>query len=254
MRAARESSDFVVVSLFVNPTQFDRDSDLAAYPRVEDDDARIAEGAGADLLFAPSVEEMYPDGFATTVAVEGISEVLEGAHRPGHFAGVATVVCKLLNIVSPDVAWFGRKDAQQLLVVRRLVADLDLPVRIADLETVRETDGLALSSRNRRLSADERRRALAVPRALAAVAAAIEVGDDDPAEVRQRGLLAAGDDIEIEYLAVVDPGTLTAPARIAGPVLVAVAAYAGAVRLIDNRLAAPAASAPTPASTAQETA
>ena len=256
MRAARESADYVVVSLFVNPTQFDRASDLAAYPRVEDDDARIAEDAGADLLFAPSVQEMYPAGFATSVTVAGISEVLEGAHRPGHFAGVTTVVCKLLNIVAPDVAWFGRKDAQQLLVVRRLVADLDLPVRIADLGTVREADGLALSSRNRRLSADERRRALAVPRALAAVVAVIEAGGDDPAEAQAAGLAAAGD-VGIEYLAVVDPETLSVPARIDGPVLVAVAAHAGAVRLIDNRLAVPPASPaspPTLTPTAQETA
>ncbi len=254
MGAARESSDLVVVSLFVNPTQFEEAADLAAYPRVEDDDARVAERAGADVLFAPSVDEMYPAGFATTVSVAGISEVLEGAHRPGHFAGVTTVVCKLLNIVAPDVAWFGRKDAQQLLVVRRLVADLDLPVRIAALPTVREPDGLALSSRNRRLSVDERRRALAVPRALAAAAAAIASGDDDPARARGAGLRAAGDDVDVEYLAVVDPDTLVVPDRVAGPVLVAIAARAGAIRLIDNRLVLPAGAAPTSSSTALETA
>lgn len=255
MTAARESaSDLVVVSLFVNPTQFDAPVDLAAYPRVEDDDARIAERAGTDLLFAPSVEEMYPAGFSTSVSVKGISEVLEGAHRPGHFAGVTTVVCKLLHIVGPDVAWFGRKDAQQLLVVSRMVADLDLPVRIAALATVREPDGLALSSRNRRLSAGERRRARAVPRALAAAAAAIEGGDDDPAGVQRAGLAAAGAEVEIEYLAVVDPDTLVVPVRISGPVLVAIAARVGDVRLIDNRLAEPAVSAPASATTAQETA
>ena len=254
MRAAREPGHFVVVSLFVNPAQFDQASDLAAYPRVEEDDARIAERAGADLLFAPPVPEIYPAGFSTSVSVRGISEVLEGAHRPGHFAGVTTVVCKLLNIVAPDVAWFGRKDAQQLLVVRRMAADLDLPVRIASIATVREADGLALSSRNRRLSADERRRALAVPRALAAAAAAIEAGDDDPARVAGAGRRAAGADVDIEYLAVVDPETLAAPARIAGPVLIAIAARSGAVRLIDNRLVVPAHFAPSPPSTVQETA
>ena len=254
MRAAAESCDTGVVSLFVNPTQFDQPADLAAYPRVEDDDARIAERAGADVLFAPSVEEMYPAGFSTTVSVRGISEVLEGAHRPGHFAGVTTVVCKLLNIVAPDVAWFGRKDAQQLLVVRRLVADLDLPVQIAALPTVREADGLALSSRNRRLSSDERRRASAVPRALAAAAAAIEGGDDEPASVERAGRRAAGTDVEIEYLAVVDPDTLRVPDSIAGPVLVAVAARVGAVRLIDNRLVIPDRPASSLAPTAQETA
>jgi pantoate--beta-alanine ligase len=253
MHAARESCDIVVVSLFVNPAQFDEASDLAAYPRVEDEDASIAERAGVDLLFAPSVEEMYPAGFATAVTVRGISEVLEGAHRPGHFAGVTTVVCKLLNIVAPDIAWFGAKDAQQLLVVRRLVADLDMPVTIAALPTVREADGLALSSRNRRLSPDERRRALAVPRALAAAAAALDAGAEDPADVARAGRRAAGADVDIEYFAVVDPETLRTPARIAGPVLLAVAARAGAVRLIDNRLVVLRPTT-TSASTAQETA
>ena len=254
MRAAGERGHLVVVSLFVNPTQFDQPADLAAYPRVEEDDASIAAAAGADVLFAPSVPEMYPAGFSTSVGVTGITQVLEGAHRPGHFAGVTTVVCKLLNIVAPDVAWFGRKDAQQLLVVRRMVADLDLPVEIAALPTVREPDGLALSSRNRRLSAGERRRALAVPRALAAVEAAIEAGVDDPDRVVEAGLAAAGDDVAVEYLAVVDPDTLIAPPRIAAPVLVAVAARVGAVRLIDNRLVAGIPSAAVDPSPAQETA
>lgn len=238
MQAARESSDLVVVSLFVNPTQFDQAADLAAYPRVEDEDAQVAERAGADVLFAPPVEEMYPDGFATTVSVAGISDVLEGARRPGHFTGVTTVVCKLLNMVGPDVAWFGRKDAQQLLVIRRLVTDLDMPVTIASLPTVREADGLALSSRNRRLSPAERRRALAVPRSLAAAADAIERGERDSERIRDIGRRAAGTDVELDYFAVVDPDTLAAPARISGPVLLAVAARAGAVRLIDNVLVA----------------
>ena len=238
MEAARASCDVVVVSLFVNPTQFDQPGDLVAYPRVEDDDARVAERAGVDVLFAPPVDEIYPDGFATTVSVAGISEVLEGAHRPGHFAGVTTVVCKLLNIVAPDVAWFGVKDAQQLLVVRRLVADLDLPVTIAALPTVREPDGLALSSRNRRLSPEERRRAPAVPRSLTAAARAIEAGEDDPRRVREIGRRTAGADVEIEYFEVVDPETLATPARISAPVLLAVAAHVGAVRLIDNVLVA----------------
>ena len=238
MEAAHASCDVVVVSLFVNPTQFDQSDDLVAYPRGEDDDARIAERAGVDILFAPPVDEIYPAGFATTVSVAGISEVLEGARRPGHFAGVATVVCKLLNIVSPDIAWFGAKDAQQLLVVRRLVADLDLPVTIAALPTVRDADGLALSSRNRRLSPPERRRALAVPRSLAAAARAIEAGEDDPRRVCDIGRRATGADLEIEYFAVVDPDTLAPPARISAPVLLAVAARVGAVRLIDNVLVA----------------
>ena len=254
MRAARESSDFVVVSLFVNPTQFDRRDDLDAYPRDEDEDAGVAERAGVDALFAPGAEEMYPDGFATTVAVRGISEMLEGEHRPVHFAGVVTVVCKLLNIVAPDVAWFGEKDAQQLLVVRRLVRDLDLPVRIAAHPTVREPDGLALSSRNRRLSPEERRRALALPRALQVAAEAIAAGDPEPARVRERALRAADSGVDFEYLAVVDPATLTAPGRITRPVLVAAAARVGAVRLIDNVLATPPDLIPSSSPSAQETA
>lgn len=234
MRAARESSGLVVVSLFVNPTQFDHAADLAAYPRVEEEDAATAERAGADVLFAPTVEEMYPAGYATTVSVSGISGVLEGAHRPGHFAGVTTVVAKLLNIVMPDVAWFGAKDAQQLLVVRRLIADLDLPVRIEALDTVRDPDGLALSSRNRRLSPDGRERARALPEALAAAADAVRAGERDPDVVARRGRQVSAGRIELEYLAVVDPDTLAPPTRIEDEVLVAAAAHVGSVRLIDN--------------------
>ena len=153
MRAAREGSDEMVVSLFVNPAQFNDPRDLAAYPRDEQHDAAVAARLGADVLFAPPVETVYPDGFSTTVAVAGLSDVLEGAHRgPGHFAGVCTVVAKLFNMVAPDVAYFGQKDAQQVAVVGRMARDLDLPVQIEVLPTVREPDGLAMSSRNRRLS------------------------------------------------------------------------------------------------------
>ena len=169
MAAAREACDAVVVSLFVNPTQFGAGEDLDAYPRDEARDAERAAAAGVDLLFAPPVTEIYPDGFATAVTVRGITEVLCGdpdRRGPGHFDGVATVVTKLLNIVAPDVAYFGRKDAQQVAVIRRLVRDLDIPVRIEALATVREPDGLALSSRNAYLTAAERQRATALHRAL----------------------------------------------------------------------------------------
>ena len=160
MQAARAEQDAVVVSLFVNPAQFNDAGDLAAYPRSEDDDAAEAAELGVDVLFAPPESEIYPDGFATTVNVAGLGEVLEGAERgPGHFAGVCTVVCKLLNIVGPDVAYFGQKDAQQVAVVKRMVRDLDMPVRIEVVPTVREPDGLALSSRNVRLSRADRARA-----------------------------------------------------------------------------------------------
>ncbi|WP_198671611.1 pantoate--beta-alanine ligase, partial [Desertihabitans aurantiacus] len=162
VRAAAAGADVVVMSLFVNPTQFNDAGDLAAYPRDETRDAELADGAGVDVLFAPAVEEVYPTGFATTISVGGVSERLEGAHRPGHFDGVALVVTKLFGMVRPDVAWFGQKDAQQVAVVRRVVADLDLGVRIETVPTVREPDGLALSSRNVRLGAEDRVRALAL--------------------------------------------------------------------------------------------
>src|ERR671916_2267130 len=185
MRAAREEQDSVVVSLFVNPAQFNDSHDLAAYPRTEANDAAEAAELGVDVLFAPAVSEIYPDGFATTVQVNGLSEVYEGAERgPGHFAGVCTVVTKLLNVVTPDVAFFGQKDAQQVAVLRRMVRDLDIPVALEVLPTVREPDGLALSSRNRRLSPAERGRALGLSRALRAAETAVAAGERDAHRVR----------------------------------------------------------------------
>src|SRR3954454_23434490 len=174
MREAREEMDAVVVSLFVNPAQFNDVGDLAAYPRTEANDAVEAADLGVDVLFAPPVSEIYPDGFSTTVTVNGLSEILEGAERgPGHFAGVCTVVCKLLNIVAPDVAYFGQKDAQQVAVVKRMVRDLDMPSRIEVMPTVREPDGLALSSRNLRLNAHDRAHDLALSHALHAARDAV---------------------------------------------------------------------------------
>jgi pantoate--beta-alanine ligase len=239
LRAARGRCDVVVMSLFVNPTQFDEQADLRAYPRDEARDARRAAEAGADLLFAPPVEEVYPPGFATTVHVRGLTEPLEGEHRGAtHFDGVATVVTKLLNMVGPDVAFFGQKDAQQALVVRRLVADLDLPVEIDVRPTVRETDGLALSSRNARLGPDERERALALPRALEAARAAHAAGERDAAALTSAARAAMEPfALEPEYLAVVHPETLVPLATVNGDgALVAVAARVGATRLIDNAL------------------
>src|SRR3954466_1576689 len=209
MRAACEEQDAVVVSLFVNPAQFDDTRDLAAYPRTEANDAAEAADLGVDVLFAPAVSEIYPDGFATTVQVTGLSEVFEGAERgPGHFAGVCTVVNKLLNIVSPDVAYFGQKDAQQVAVVKKMVRDLDMPVRIEVLPTVREPDGLALSSRNVRLSLANRARALALSRALHAARESVAGGERDAAAVRQKAIAQMGD-VEPEYLAIVDPLSFT---------------------------------------------
>jgi pantoate--beta-alanine ligase len=210
--AARPACDLLVASLFVNPAQFSESGDLDAYPRDLAADTRTAEAAGVDLLFAPGVEEMYPPGFATWVEPGGAADGLESTHRPGHFRGVATVCLKLFNIVRPQIAWFGRKDAQQVAVIKQLVRDLDLEVEIRVVETVRDDDGLALSSRNARLSPAERSIAVAIPHALA-------TGDESAARA---ALAEAG--IEPEYLAVAD---------LDGPTL-AVAARIGRTRLIDN--------------------
>ena len=234
---ARTTCDEVVVTLFVNPTQFGDAADLDGYPRDEASDALLAEAAGADLLFAPAPAEVYPPGFATTVTVDGVSGPLEGESRgPGHFAGVATVVCKLLNMAQPDVAFFGQKDAQQVAVIRRLVRDLDIPVEIEVGATVREPDGLALSSRNVRLRGDERERAAALRRALDAVQARAAAGERDADALAAAGRAAmTALSVEPEYVALVAPDTF-APVRSVGDerVLVAVAARVGDVRLIDN--------------------
>jgi pantoate--beta-alanine ligase len=238
IRRARTSCDVVVVSLFVNPAQFNAAGDLAAYPRDEGRDATLAAEAGADLLFAPTLDEVYPPGFGTTVHVSGLTETLEGEHRGvSHFDGVTTVVTKLLNMVGPDVAFFGQKDAQQALVVRALVRDLDLPVRIEVCPTVREPDGLALSSRNVHLRGADRERALALRDALAAAEASLGAGERD-AEVLRAAALAAmrGRGVEPDYLALVHPDDLSPVARVDGQVLVAVAASVGSTRLIDNTI------------------
>jgi pantoate--beta-alanine ligase len=243
IRAARGEADVVVVSLFVNPAQFDDASDLAAYPRDEQRDAGLAQEAGADLLFAPPVEEVYPPGFTSQVRVGGaLTETLEGAHRGAeHFHGVTTVVTKLLNMVGPDVAYFGQKDAQQALVIRRLATDLDLPTRIEVVPTVREPDGLALSSRNVRLSAPDRERALALSAALRAAEAALAGGSRDATELTAAARAAMEPfDVEPEYLALVDPADLQPVRTVDQDALLAVAARVGPVRLIDNTILAPA--------------
>jgi pantoate--beta-alanine ligase len=209
-RAAREENDLVVASLFVNPAQFGAGEDLDTYPRDEERDARVAEEAGVDILFAPDASELYPPGFQTWVEVEELGRRLEGEVRPGHFRGVATICLKLFNIVRPDLAYFGQKDAQQVAVVKRMVRDLDHEVQIRVVPTVRDADGLALSSRNAYLSAEERERALALPRALAT---------QDPAQARVQL-----DGLDVDYVEVADfePPVLAAAVRI------------GKTRLIDN--------------------
>jgi pantoate--beta-alanine ligase len=238
MRAARGENDAVVVSLFVNPAQFEEAADLAAYPRDEASDAAQAEAAGVDVLFAPAPDEVYPDGFATTVAVSGVAEPLEGTMRgPGHFAGVCTVVAKLLNIVAPDVAYFGQKDAQQVAVLRRMATDLDIPARIAVVPTVREPDGLALSSRNGRLNPGERARAVALVEGLRAAQSAAAGGEADSARLRDRALaVMTARAVEPDYVALVDPDSFAMVETARGRVLMAVAARVGATRLIDNLL------------------
>ena len=242
IRHANAQCDVVVVSLFVNPAQFNERSDLERYPRQEADDADLAAEAGADVLFAPSAEEVYPPGFATAVEVLGVTERLEGAARGAeHFRGVTTVVAKLLCMAMPDVAYFGQKDAQQLVVIRRLVEDLNLPVRIEARPTVRETDGLALSSRNRLLSAEERARALALPAALNAAHERVAAGERSTAallDAAHERLRAFG--VEAEYLALVDPDTLEPLEELTGEGLLALAARIGEVRLIDNAVLTPA--------------
>jgi pantoate--beta-alanine ligase len=237
IRRAAKDCDDVVVSVFVNPTQFNDDADLAAYPRDEARDVELAASAGAAMVFAPPVKEVYPAGFATTIELRGpITETFEGAVRgPEHFWGVATVVTKLFGMVQPDVAYFGQKDAQQCVVVTRLVADLDLPVRLVICPTVRESDGLAMSSRNVRLRGDDRDRALSLVDALDAAAAAVRAGETDAAEVESaatKAMLARG--VGPDYVAVVDPTTLAPVERIDGRALLVVAAHVGPVRLIDN--------------------
>ena len=237
MRQARRDCDVVVVSLFVNPTQFNESADLSAYPRDEERDAALAAEEQVDFLFAPPVEEIYPPGFATTVSVAGLTEVLEGVQRGrAHFDGVATVVTKLFNVVAPDVAYFGQKDAQQALVIRQLVRDLDMQVQVEVCPTVREPDGLAMSSRNVHLDAAQRLQATALRRALDVAAARVTAGDLDAERVvaaARAELDAAG--VATEYLQIVDGATLAPIKTIEAPALAVVAARVGNTRLIDNQ-------------------
>jgi pantoate--beta-alanine ligase len=238
MRRARAETEIVVVWLFVNPTQFNDSADLAAYPRDEARDAELAAREGVDYLFAPAAEDVYPPGFATTVSIAGLTDTLEGAHRGrAHFDGVTTVVTKMLNMVAPDVAYFGQKDAQQAIVVQRLVRDLDMPVRIEVSPTIRDADGLALSSRNALLTPADRDRATALHRALERIRESVLAGQHDADAARAAGLVelsAAG--IEPDYLELVDADTLAPVRAINGKVLALVAAQVGPARLIDNDL------------------
>jgi pantoate--beta-alanine ligase len=235
VRAAQRDCDRVIVTIFVNPKQFNNPDDLAKYPRTETADAALLAPLGVDAVFAPDADQLYPDGFATFVRVTGISERLEGLHRPGHFDGVATVVAKLFGITLADRAYFGEKDWQQLQIVRRMAADLNLPTEVVACPTIRESDGLARSSRNTRLSSEARAVASALPREMSGAARAMRTGMPVPQALAAAtaGLLAAGFE-RVDYMDLCDAETLLWIDRVDGPARLLAAAWVGGVRLIDN--------------------
>ena len=239
---ARHECQAVAVSIFVNPLQFDREDDLRRYPRTLDEDRRLCERFGVDVVFAPSVDEMYPVPPECTIDVGRLADHLCGKSRPGHFRSVATVVMKLFEIVQPDRAYFGEKDAQQLAIIRRFVADLNVPVQIVGVPTVREPDGLALSSRNTQLGSGERQSAVALFRALQTADRLIAGGDADPEHVKHAAAAVIPPDnpsLRLEYLEIVDPADMQPVTAITGPVRVAGALWVGSTRLIDNVLSVP---------------
>jgi pantoate--beta-alanine ligase len=236
VRASKSRCDVTAVSIFVNPLQFGPSEDLAKYPRTLDRDTRMLEELGVDLLFVPGVDEMYPRGAKTYVLVDELTGKLDGASRPGHFRGVATVVAKLFEIVRPDYAFFGQKDAAQVAVLRKMVGDLNMDVELVVCPIVREKDGLAMSSRNAYLTAEQRQQALVLNRALRGVQAAVEAGEHDTAKLIEIGkkVIAEEPGARLDYFAIVDPDSLDPVTDISRDALVAVAAYVGATRLIDN--------------------
>ena len=237
IRKARQGNDIVVVSIFVNPVQFGPDEDYGEYPRDLRRDARLCKKAGADYIFYPKVKAMYPKAYSTFVSVEGLTRNLCGKFRPGHFRGVTTVVAKLFNIVKPDAAYFGQKDAQQAIVIKRMAEDLDMGIRVEVMPTVREKDGLAMSSRNSYLSSDERKRAATIYRALQLARDLIKLEDKDARGIiREMRKMLAPVATKIDYVSIVDPRTLKDVKTIKGEVLVAMAVWIGQTRLIDNIL------------------
>jgi len=238
IRNAKKDNDIALISVFVNPAQFGENEDFLKYPRDPARDRRMAEDEGADIFFEPAVREMYPEGYRTYIEVDGLSGLLCGKSRPGHFRGVATVVAKLLNIVRPDVLYLGQKDAQQAVILKKMVKDLDFDVKVKVLPTVREDDGLAMSSRNRYLSDEERKAAPLIYRALLEAKTGIEGGCTDPAEIsRMAEVIIAGEKkFRIDYVNIVDAANLKPVRKIEGTVLIAVAARLGDTRLIDNIL------------------
>ncbi len=241
MRAAKSRCDVVAASIFVNPTQFGPSEDFSRYPRTLEADCASLEQEGVDILFAPSVKEMYPKGESTWVTVEGLSERLDGRSRPGHFRGVTTVVCKLFHIIEPDAAFLGQKDAAQLAVIRHMVRDLNFPVEIVGCPIVREPDGLAMSSRNVYLSAEDRAHALVLHRSLQLTEKEFLAGQRGAARLTEiaRAFIAREPGVRLDYFEIVNPDTIEPMEHIAQPALVAVAAYVGPTRLIDNVILTP---------------
>jgi pantoate--beta-alanine ligase len=238
---ARAECNVVVVSIFVNPTQFDREDDLLKYPRTLESDIQLCASSGVDVVFNPPTAEMYPAPLNCTIDVGRIADHLCGRHRPGHFRGVATIVMKLLQIAQPDRAYFGEKDAQQLAVIRHLVSDLNVPVEIVGVATVREPDGLALSSRNQRIGPEERRTAPVLYEALEVARQQIASGVTSVAQIREAatGIIEQRPDVRLEYLEIVDPEEMQPVERVEHPVIAAGAIWVGSTRLIDNLLCAP---------------
>jgi pantoate--beta-alanine ligase len=234
--AAEKECDFVVVTIFVNPTQFGPNEDFTRYPRTWDDDLRMLSAHRVDVVFAPETKAMYPDGMATSVSVAGVALPWEGVHRPGHFDGVATIVLKLFNLVQPDVAYFGRKDLQQSLVIAQMVRDFDVPAELRVCPTVREPDGLAMSSRNRYLNREERAAALSLSRALNRGAELVRQGETDASRVMSaiRDTIAASPLVRLEYLAIVNPRDMAEVSQLDSLAYAVVAARVGNTRLIDN--------------------
>jgi pantoate--beta-alanine ligase len=242
VRAAGAACDLVAVSIFVNPLQFGPNEDLAKYPRNFEADRELLQRQGVDFLFAPRVEEMYPAGAMTYVTVEGLTDKLCGRSRPGHFRGVTTVVSKLFNIVEPERAFFGQKDAAQSTIIRRMVRDLNIPVEVVVCPIVREPDGLAMSSRNAYLDPAQRKSAVVLNRSLAAVQEQFDRGERNPQSLIEAGkqVIAGDGAVRLDYFDIVDPETLDAVSNLSGPALVAVAAFLGKARLIDNLVLSPA--------------
>ncbi len=241
VRAAKAQCDVVAASIFVNPTQFGPSEDFSKYPRSSERDCSLLEQEGTDIVFSPAVDEMYPKGATTWVTVEGLSEKLDGRSRPGHFRGVTTIVAKLFHVIQPDMAFFGQKDAAQVAVIRRMVKDLNFPLEIVACPIVRETDGLAMSSRNAYLSPDEHKRALVLQRSLRRVESEFQAGERSTARLVDIGRSAMAEEaqVRLDYFQIVDPDTLEPVQTVEHRALVAAAAYVGSTRLIDNLLLTP---------------